>query len=249
MPSGSSHSGMRADTIEVASGHGAMISHPQEIHERIACPPIGGESLWSRRPRGQPAGAAIRGHRLSLGGVAAPHHAPRIPGYATGVVPGQACHIARPPTTLTTVLPRSMLSSNGLSAAAAHSRCRTQHRDSTPHAPTSTNAGLDREAAPVSQVAKTATEVRKPRLGTRKTDVPHSEPWLRRSASRRCCPKAFARGARSGTQITVGSQAKQPPRGAVPRPGCDREQPRRTLRLTIASLTHRSGRPLARGGR
>jgi hypothetical protein len=32
---------MRADTIEVASGHGAMISHPQEIHERIVGPPIG----------------------------------------------------------------------------------------------------------------------------------------------------------------------------------------------------------------
>ena len=40
-----SHSGMRADTIEVASGHGAMISHPQEMHERIVGPPIGGESL------------------------------------------------------------------------------------------------------------------------------------------------------------------------------------------------------------
>jgi hypothetical protein len=64
MPSGSSHSGMRADTIEVASGHGAMISLAQEIHERIVGPPVGGESLWSGRPAGQPAGAAIRGHRL-----------------------------------------------------------------------------------------------------------------------------------------------------------------------------------------
>ena len=64
-----------------------MISHPQEMHERIVGLPIGGESLWSRRPAGQPAGAAILGHRLSLGGVAAERHAPRIL---------RLCHRSRP---------------------------------------------------------------------------------------------------------------------------------------------------------
>jgi hypothetical protein len=37
---------MRAYKIELASGHCAMISHPQEMHERILGLPIGGESLW-----------------------------------------------------------------------------------------------------------------------------------------------------------------------------------------------------------
>ena len=51
----------------------------------------------------------------------------------------------------------------------------------------------------------------------------------------------------AGPQVTVGLRAKQPPRGSVRRPGRDREQPRRTLRLTVASMMQRPGRALARG--
>ena len=66
--------------------------------------------------------------------------------------------------------------------------------------------------------------------------------------SRRCgCPEAIVRGARCGPQIPVGLRAKQPSRGSVRRPGCEWEQPCRTLRLTVASMTHRPGRPLAQG--
>jgi hypothetical protein len=81
-----------------------MISHPQEMHERIVGPPIGGESLWPKRPTGQPAGAAIRGHRLSLGGAAPQHHPPRILRLCQRSR-GQVWHIVRPPTTLATVVP------------------------------------------------------------------------------------------------------------------------------------------------
>src|SRR6266576_538749 len=47
-----------------------LVAQPSQT---LAGPTTGGESLWSRRP----AGAAIRG-QLSLGGVAAQHHARRI---------------------------------------------------------------------------------------------------------------------------------------------------------------------------
>ena len=43
------------------------------------------------------------------------------------------------------------------------------------------------------------------------------------------------------------SRAKQPPRRICASPSCDREQSRRTLRLTVASMTERLCRPLARG--
>ena len=69
----------------------------------------------------------------------------------------------------------------------------------------------------------------------------------RRRRSRGClCPEAIARGARCGPR-SLPVCGKQRPRGSVRRPGCDREQPRRTLQLAVASMTHRHGRPLARG--
>jgi hypothetical protein len=61
------------------------------------------------------------------------------------------------------------------------------------------------------------------------------------------CPEAIAHRAPYGPPITVGLRAKQPPRGSVRRSGCGWEEPRPTLRLTVASMTHRHGRPLARG--
>jgi len=93
-----------------------------------------GSACWRRDPT--PA---------SPGGIAAQHHAPRIL---------RLCHRSRPwpdlshrPTADDANHGASALHAepNGLSAPAAHSRCRTQHRDSTPHAPTSTNAGVRHE--------------------------------------------------------------------------------------------------------
>jgi hypothetical protein len=108
-----------------------------------AGPTIGGESAWSGRPAGQPAGAAIRG-QLSLGSVAAQHHARRIL---------RLRHRSRPWPDLPH-RPTADDANDGASALHAEhqrSECRrrsqslplpahSQPRDSTPHTPTSTNA-------------------------------------------------------------------------------------------------------------